>query len=42
MMRIFEEVKQRPQFVVTKLLNFDGSPRAASSAEEPARERAPK
>jgi polyisoprenyl-phosphate glycosyltransferase len=36
--KIFEEVKQRPQFVVTKLLNFEGNearPRAASAAPPP-------
>jgi hypothetical protein len=38
--KIFEEVKQRPPFVVTKLLNFDASkegamaPRSASAAHE--------
>jgi glycosyltransferase involved in cell wall biosynthesis len=29
--KIFEEVKQRPHFVVTKLLNFDSAERAAGS-----------
>lgn len=32
--KIFEEVKQRPQFVVTKLVNFDGPP-AGSAAPSP-------
>jgi hypothetical protein len=34
--KVFEEVKQRPQFVVAKLLNFDEPPRAEASPGPPA------